>query len=104
MKQWLRWDTLAEGQPCLDWINNSPSFPITNVNSTTKAPVPEKQKSMRWAPGVVECTDGKVGFEAPTDDDLLRFGRTQSEVDGFLKLFKPTVEPYDFTWIKVGEE
>jgi len=104
MSEWYRWDTLAEAQACLNYVNNHPKLPVVGVNAATKKPAPDKQQTTQWASEVIECNDGKFGFPRVTTAWLDSLGITQEERDTFLATFNPTIEEFDPAWIPAAEE
>ncbi len=95
---WLRFDTLANAQACLDYINNLPSWPLTGVKALTGMPATDKQKFETWH-YITECTDGKFAFQLTTEEQDAFISLSHTNKTQIITKYQALVEEFDPAWI-----
>ena len=103
MREYYVWNTEAEAQAALDFINNSGWFPIIGRNAKTGELQPDKQKTTKWADSVQERLDGKWCFPRIEEVRLDALGIPPETRQGFLDAFQPTIEEYQSEWFPIEE-
>ena len=99
MNEWYRWNTEAEAQACLAYINAHPSLPLVGNNAKTHAAQPDKTQTTKWCNEVTACEDGKFGFPRVTQTYLDAVGVDSASAQQFLGTFQPTIEEFDSAWL-----
>jgi len=98
------WDTEAQAQAALDYINNSGWFPIVGRNAKTGELQPDKQKTTCWAEEVLERVDGKWCFPRIPESRLNALGVSKEDRQAFLNAFQPTIQVFHISWFPAPEE
>ena len=104
MGEYYVWNTEAEAQAALDFINESDWFPIVGRNAKTNVLQPNKQHTTCWADKVVERVDGKWCFSRITEKILNILNISAEERQQFLDGFAPVIEEYQDGWFPIVVE
>lgn len=104
MSEYYVWDTEAEAQAALDYINGTGWFPITGRNAKTGELAPDKQKTTKWADQVLERVDGRWVFPRIPASIMDAVGVPEADRQAFLDTFTPVIEEYQDDWFPVTEE
>lgn len=97
------WDTEAQAQAALDFINNSGWFPIVSKNAYTGLPAYDKQKTVKWADAPLQRLDNKWCFQRIPAVRMDALNVPADDRQAFLDAFQPTIEEYDPAWFPVEE-
>ena len=96
MAEYYIWNTEAEAQAALDFVNGTSWFPLVGNNSATGKPEPNKQQTLKWADSVQQRnTDGKWGFPRVPSAIMDAIGVSAEERQSFLDAFTPSIEDLD---------
>jgi hypothetical protein len=102
-QEYYVWDTEAEAQSALDYINGTSWFPIVGNNAATGQPAPNKQRTTKWTDAVQQRYDGKWCFPRVPASRMDAMNVPAEDRQAFLDAFTPSIEEYDETWF-VEEE
>jgi hypothetical protein len=101
MNEYYVWDTEAEAQAALDYINSTEWFPVVGKNVATGKPEPEKQQTTVWASEILERVDGKWCFARIPEGRMDALEVSAEDRQAFLDTFNPTIEEYQDGWFEV---
>ena len=96
------WDTEAEAQAALDYINNSGWFPIASRNVQT-GEVDANILTTCWLSEVSQRLDSKWCFKRVPAARMDALGVPQEDRDAFLSTFNPTIEVWQDGWFPTEE-